>query len=266
MKNSKSNWRSVTAVIGPGVKLALVLSMLLIALASRLPITKASTTHTSIRPVSDFVSAQGTFCIDDGMGGCFHFNPPVPNFFGWSSPAQNLTISVDYAGLADAVVGGAFGTTTEGTITERSLPDGRAEVTVVLHTSNALTWATPFDPNDTTLLFGARVTDVRAGANPALGESLLQVTFINTAPGDPLPDLVQLIFAPLPGQEFPSFISFRARADGELRAAFGVPDGTPGRAQVTQNGLFGAAIRNGFRGALADAFPAEHINLRVVGR
>src|SRR5262245_7980920 len=84
------------------------------------------------RPVDDFVKAQGTFCIDDGSGGCVVFIPPVANFLGWDTlqevPPQKGNVqparcaSVDYAGLADAkikeVSGGtiSFGTTTTGTV------------------------------------------------------------------------------------------------------------------------------------------------------
>jgi len=94
-----------------------------------------------------------------------------------------------------------------------------------------------------------------AGADAAVGESSLQVRFGNTAPGAPLPDLQQLFGAPVPGQEGPSFISFYARADGTLRGNFGVPDGTPGRAEVIETG----------NGATGDGFPAERINLNAVG-
>jgi len=239
---------------------------------------------TTIRPIKDFVDAQGTFCIDDGSGGCFLFVPPVANFIGWDTlqevPPQKGNVqpvrcaSVDYAGLANAKIEGlsggtiSFGTTTDGTVTERLLSDGRAEVSVRLHTKNALTWVAGGGDNDTCdfatdpLVFGYRVPDVLGGADASLGESFLQVKFINTAPGAPLPDLEQLIFAPEPGQEFPSFISFTARADGTLRENFGVPDGTPGRAEVTQTGLF----MTKFKGATGDAFPGERINLMVTGR
>jgi hypothetical protein len=111
------------------------------------------------------------------------------------------------------------------------------------------------------LLFGARVPDVVLGAAAALGDSTLTVQFINTAPGAPLPDLIQLAAFPRPGQELKA-IAIRAQADGELRAAFGVADGTPGRAEVIQVGLFLA----GFHGAVADGFPAERINLSRAGR
>jgi len=63
-----------------------------------------------------------------------------------------------------------------------------------------------------------------------------------------------------PGQEV-RVISFRATASGPLRANFGVPDGTPGRAVVTQTGLF----MSKWKGATADGFPAERVDLYVLG-
>ena len=264
LKSGKGLWPSIVVII---------LGLMVLA-------PMISQAKTTTRPISDFVSQQGTFCFPDGSGGCLIFVPPVANFIGWDNikddtnppPLELVRLaSVDYAGLANDKVeelsGGAvsLGTTTDGTITERSLPDGRAEVTVLLHTKNALTWVVrPINDNDFasgTLLFGARVPDVLAGATPALGESFLQVVFINTAPGAELPDLEQLFFDPKPGQET-SFISFRAQANGELRAAFGVPDGTTGSAEVIQTGLF----MTKFKGATADGFPAELINLKVVGK
>jgi hypothetical protein len=243
--------------------------------------------RTTTRPISDFVSAQGTFCIPCGtqgttcVNGCGLFVPPADNFLGWDTlqevPPQKgnvqpvRCVSVDYVGLANAKIeelsGGiiSFGTTTSGTVAERPLSDGRVEVSVLLHTSNALTWVAGGGDNGVCdfatdpLLFGHRVTDVLAAADAALGDSFLKVVFINTAPGAPLPDLEQLFNDPLPGQEP---ISFRAQANGTLRAAFGVPDGTPGRAEVSQTGLF----MTKFKGATGDAFPAERINLNVVGK
>jgi hypothetical protein len=207
------------------------------------------------RPIEDFVNAQGTYCIDDGGGGCYLFVPPVANFIGWTDSAREIAASVDYAGLANAWAGYAFDTETTGTVTERPLPDGRAEVHVRLHTTNALSWVVDgFDFNGP-LLFGHRAPDVQAGAEPALGESFLHVRFINTAPGAPLPDLIQLFVAPEEGQEL-EFISFYARANGPLA------DGTPGRLQVVQTGL----LMTGFQGAVADGFPVESIILKAVGQ
>lgn len=247
------------------------------------------------RPIEDFVNAQGTYCMSCTTSGttcvkvgnkeCGLFVPPVANFFGWDTlqevPPQHRNVqqplrcaSVDYASLANAKVeellGISLGTTTSGTVTEHLRDDGRAEVSVRLYTKNALIWVASGGDgirgtcNFTTdpLLFGYRVNDVLRGEDPALGESFLQVKFINTASGAPLPDLLQLIYAPEPGQEPPSFISLTARAEGTLRGNFGVPDGTPGRAEVIETGLFITQSR----GATADNFPVERINLNVTGQ
>jgi hypothetical protein len=215
------------------------------------------------RPIAEFVSAQGTFCIDDGAGGCFLFVPPTPNFLGQSDPQAGICSSVDYAGLADAWAGGIFGTTTSGSITERPLADGRAEVHVRLRTDNALTWVIDgcADFSNHNLLFGHRAPDVvNDGASAALGASLWNIVFVNPAPGHPMPDLLQLFIAPEPGQEV-RMLSFYARARGELREAFGVADGTPGFFETSQTGL----LMTAFMGATGDAFPVENIVLRAVG-
>jgi hypothetical protein len=216
----------------------------------------------NIRPIEDFLEAQGT-----GANGI-----PAPlNGIAWIDPMAGLFMGTDYAGLVNQWIeeqsGGAIslGTEIEGKIIERPLPDGRAEVTVLLHTKNAFTVVALFQPESDPpfglALFGHHAWDVVGGADPALGESFLKWVFINDAPGAPLPDLfVELIPGP-PTHEF-IMLSCEASAEGTLREAFGVPDGTPGRAQATQIGLFQTAGK----GATADGFPAEHINLKVVGR
>ena len=196
----------------------------LIALAAFFTfVVLAPTAHgqETTRPIEDFVDTQGTFCIDDGMGGCFLFVPPIENFLGESDPSNGLLSSVDYAGLADDWIGGpdgcgmSFGTTFSGEVTEEELADGRANVHVVLHTDNALTWVTDGGDFNNPLLFGYRAPDVCNGAEPALGRITFIIDFINTAPGAPLPDLLQLFIAPDPGQEFPKFFLTRAR-DGRI--------------------------------------------------
>jgi hypothetical protein len=155
-----------------------------------------------------------------------------------------------------------------GSITERPLKDGRAEVSVILHTKNALTFACPadqlsiFPPEDRTLWFGNLAPAVAAGAAPALGESHLPVVFANTAPGAPLPDLV-VAFIIGPFELELRQLSFRSNSTGPLHAAAGLgPEGAPGRCIVSQTGLFMTA----FKGATADAFPAEVIDLRAIGK
>lgn len=220
------------------------------------------------RPIEEFVDAQGTFCLPDGMGGCFLFVSPVENYIGWSDPAKGICAAFDYAGLADEWItnesGGtiSFGTTTSGSVTERPLADGRAEVHVRLRTRNAMTFGISAcdDFGTDPLLFGHRATDIFDGADAALGKGLFEVKFINTTPGAPLPDLIQLAFFPEEGQEL-VMVSTYFTALGTLRSASGLPDGTPARLTCTQTGLF----FTNFQGATADGFPVEKIKLHVVG-
>jgi hypothetical protein len=207
-----------------------------------------------IRPIEDFLDAQGTLDV-----------PAELQSIGWTDPKTMRFAVVDYTGLANQGIeeqsGGtiSLGTETKGKVIERRLPDGRAEVTVLLHTKNALTWVMApwaFDPYGDDLVFGYRAQDVLEGADPALGESFLMWVFINKAPGAPLPDLVaQTLVGPTVET---LMLSFEAHADGTLREDFGVPDGTPGRAQITEIGLFppGKDPR----------WLAEDIKLKVVGR
>jgi hypothetical protein len=226
------------------------------------------------RPITDFTSRQGTYCLKldtDGnidcttssYGGsdCFLFVPPQPNVAGWTDPKSFRFVLVDYAGLADDhAFGTTFGTTMDGHITELPLSDGRASVAVLLHTQNAFTWASDisssFPGPD---LFGHELGEVLTGADAALGDSLLQLSFTNTAPGALLPDLIQLIFCPETQQRL-DVQSFRASASGSL------PDGTPGRCEVVQTGLIDvSSIANDSSRVALDAFPAEKITIQATG-
>lgn len=225
------------------------------------------------RPISDFLSTQGTFCFPDGSGGCLLFVPPDPNFIAQTNDLDSDVIyfaGVDYAGLA---LPGTYPASKlpkfSGSVIERSLPDGRAEVSVLLHTKNANAWVMEFDPSGDFLdqvanrptVFGHRPADVRRGSTQALVDIFLHLVFTNTAPGAPLPDLVQLSADPAPGQVW-KFIAISAEGNGPLTAEFGVPANTPGKLTIVQTGLL-ASKGQGL--ALQDAFPAEDVNLRVVG-
>ena len=78
-----------------------------------------------IRPIEDFLDAQGT---PDG--------PAELRSIGWTDPKTERFALVDFTGFANQWIeeesGGAIslGTETKGKIIERRLPDGRAEVTV----------------------------------------------------------------------------------------------------------------------------------------
>lgn len=246
-----------------------VLTVCLVALLMALAPASAQTT---IRPISDWVAQQGTFCWPDGSGGCVTFVPPIKNFGGFTSPDR--CVSADYAGLADKwlkeVSAGSVsvGTTMEGTVIERKLKDGTVEVRVVLHTRNALTWVHPAvnyacDPATDPLLFGRRAPEVLAGGVPSLTDLSFDLVFLNTGPGAPLPDLMELFFVfGTPDLRQMQFLAIRAQGEGQLRAAFGVPDPTRGRVTVVQNGIFMAS----WKGALAAGYPVELIRLQPVGK
>jgi hypothetical protein len=235
--------------IGNG-RLAGVMAAMLLA-----PLAFAQTTQ---RPISDFLKEQGTFCIPDGSGGCSLFVPPVPNFVGWGDQAGDLAASVDYAGLANACFGNAFATTMSGVITERALANGRAEDTVLLFTQNALTWVVGplngmIDFVKGPVVFGQRWSTnppvcTLNGASPTLGKSFLHIKFTNTAPGAPLPDLIQLLFSPAPGQGLIEY-TFQANATGALA------NGAPGMVTVVQTGNI---ARSNIQAAV--------INLRAKGK
>ena len=74
--------------------------------------------------------------------------------------------------------------------------------------------------------------------------------FTNAAPGLPIPDFEQLLFAPEAGQAILS-VTFQGSATGHF------PDGRPGTVHVIEK----AILDHGFHGALSDGFPAEFINL-----
>ena len=274
MKNRKP--RNSTKPLPNKLKLALSATALIPLLLAVATLTATA----AQRPITDFTSRQGAYCLqfdssgnvdcaasgyNNHRGGCVLFVPPQPNVGGWIDPKTSVFTLVDYAGLADSLLGGALGTTLDGSVTEVPLPDGRAEVTVLLHTQNALTWASDVSASfPGPLLFGHLLSDVINGQDAALGSSLLQLKFKNTAPGAPLPDLIQLIFCPNTGQELTT-LSFRAQATGTLRAASGVPDGTSGRLEVAQTGLLGvASVANSNSRVALDAFPAEHIVIQAI--
>ncbi len=214
------------------------------------------------RPIADFINAQGSL-------------PYVPQdqaSDAWTDPNSMLVVCVDYNGHANRLIeemsGGliSLGTKIEGEVIERPLADGRAEVTVLLHTKNALTWAAVLVPDAIPpappwgeLLFGYYAEEVVGGKPPVLGDSFFKWVFINSAPGAPLPDLLaQFIEGPTVET---IMLSFEASADGVFRESFGVPEGTPGHVQVTQTGPFRAKdLDYGISG-----WPTEHIHLRITG-
>ena len=224
--------------------------------------------QTTRLPLSDFLDTQGSQSI---------YIPPVPDYFGWVAPPPGVktpapsyvggnSASCDYAGLANewlvANAGPDLGTSFTGSVTKRSLSDGRILVNVELHAINALTFGLRVTAPDfgdfasDPLIFGARAQDVLTGATPGIGECHASFAWKQT-PGP----LVDFNHPSDPNFEFVS-LSFRANATGPLTALAGFgPDGTPGRLIISQTGIF----RTTYMGATADAFPAEFVEVRATG-
>ena len=224
------------------------------------------------RPLSDFLEAQGQ------TNEIFY---PIPEYLAWlnhgelvsssGKPLQWRCAQVDYAGISARYlkehVGLDLGTTVSGFISERPLKDGRAEVLVVIHTTNALAWAQDctydFGPNIPTA-FGEYQTDLLSNPSltPALATSHMVIKFKNTAPGAPFPDLVCTVGVGECTEGFELLSQyFRANGSGPLHASSGFADGTPGKLVVTETGIFrpGPYVSGKSRVAF-DGWPAERVD------
>lgn len=245
-------------------KLRSTINLLSLAMATFVVAATAAAQGAAQRlPISAFLDTQGSQNI---------YIPPVPDYWGWTAPPPGVKTpapsyvggnggSCDYAGLANGwLVENGYpdlGTAFSGSVTTRSLADGRMLVRVELRTVNALAFAfritTPefgdfaVDP----LIFGARAQDVLAGtAPPALGECHASFAW-KQMPG-PLVDFNHAWDQP--GFEIVD-ISFRANARGLLA------DGRPGHLIISETGF--GRIGNG---AMADGFPAEFVEVRPTGK
>ena len=246
------------------------LKLLTVAIAALLISAVASADGPAKKlPLSAFLDTQGSQNI---------YIPPVPDYFGWVAPPPGVktpalsyvggnSASCDYAGLANEWLidnGGAdLGTSISGSVTERPLSDGRILVHVELHAVNALTFGMRITAPDfgnfatDPLIFGARAQDVLLGATPGIGECHASFTW-KQSPG------ALVDFNHTEGNASFEYVdlSFRANANGPLTALAGYgPDGTPGHLIISQTGFF----RTTFKGATADAFPAEFVEVRATG-
>ena len=226
------------------------------------------------RSISDFLSRQGQWSLhfdtngnpdcaasgyDGGLSG-FISEPPLHNYIDWTEPQNNTSASFDYAGLFNAPAGGAFGTTTSGSINEVVHQDGTVTDTIVLHTTHALAWASTGADSYGTGLFGHTAIDVIFhGATPSFGNCTLKLVIKGPAANQPLPDFYQLYYGCGPW----SFVSvdFFGSASGAL------PDGTPAQLQVAEVGLIATAGKANSNSRVAlDAFPTEHIIISTTAR
>lgn len=205
------------------------------------------------RPIEDFIEAQGTanqFLFYAGADA-----PHLRNYaVGFTTatcpgefcqyPTSRIAV-VDYAGGANKYLErhgyGSLNTKTAGSITERVLPDGRAEVTVVLYTTNALTFVSTFDyslpsppqsAETNTRLFGSSVQELfrDSSRRPALGNSSLILIFKNPSLDAPMPDLVNLFAFGVQPKNFElTSLYLHVNASGSL------PDGAQAHCTVLEH-------------------------------
>lgn len=204
------------------------------AAATLFLLCSSAASQMAFRPLSDFLSRQGTFA-----GGLYW--PPVQNYVGWGNENGSQFGLVDYAGLANKYIrttsAGAMdlGTQITGYIQEDYVTGGQGMVTVYLQTRNALTFGCPVAKYPS-LGFGYQAPEVLAGKPAALADCTMILVFLNPVFGAPLPDVLQLFNAPLPGQQ--ALVLFmQASAKGALRTPSGYADGTPGAMYINQLAL-----------------------------
>jgi hypothetical protein len=205
-----------------------------------------STAQATDRPLSDFLSTQGTTST---------FDAPIPDFWGWTNNnPQNLFAGVDYAGLAANYLlthgGRNLGTTLTGGITETLMANGTYEVVITVNGKNVNAWVSPLPGNVATdpTVFGNRPSALLTNPNTpvALVNTSLKITFIATVAGAPIPDMSGPVPYTLKN------VKFSASGPGPLA------DGSTGKLKVIQSGLFNTQ----WKGAVSDGFPAETISIK----
>jgi len=206
-------------------------------------------------PISRFLASQGTFCADNGMGGCAYYMLPTENYLGFVSRTLDQTAVIDYAGIANnwlSAAGRSVGTFIDGTVSEEPLPDGTARVTVRLNGTNVMAYVVNGPDLEGELAFGQSTRGVHMNSEkPALGNVQMTVTFINPRPGMPLPDLMQLVRAPEFGQRIESMVLVYD-GDGVMQ-----PSGAPAHLRV---------VYDGSGGPLMQSHPDAPKSSTVVGR
>ncbi len=226
-------------------------NFLLIALVMTVLAIVQVNAGTRQRPFSDWLSAQGSFVNPVTCGA---------SIFGWLPPDFTTFALADYSGkIAQCITnhgGPVFNPEFSGTVTERDLADGTAEIHVIHHFTDTYVVARDQTQAGSPTILGYRAAELFGQPNrqSALANGMIQVKFIIAQPGDPLPDLTSISNV--------LSLSARIRGEGPLRAAFGVDEGTPGKVMVSQTGLFDIPGRGN---GVADSFPAELVRVFKTG-
>lgn len=200
-------------------------------------------------PFSDWLAAQftnTTFTIFEGRVSSKPF-----------SPLSNLGL-VDYGNVQAASNHLSFGFSATGTVKLTTYADGTGQVRVDENFTNALSWA---DNLSNQVIFGytpgeliAHPTDV-----PALSTGHMQIVYTVPDASHPELNVSNVLFF---GGGTLTQLKFTSSCTGALRAAFGVPEGTPGMLKEENVGL----LNTGGGGATADGFPVEHVDVFALGQ
>jgi hypothetical protein len=232
------------------------------------------------RPIADWLDAQGTL-LPAGSAP-FGSEPLTPYLFGWgNNPDINgdgvadgprYYLWYDYAGVLSrptSTGGGTLGPKSiTGTVIERPLRDGLAQVTVSLAVQDAVIWVVDgtLDPSAADwgtlpVVFGHREDQLAndPSLEPALVDVQFTVTILNEV-GAPLPDLIDSLFS---GRFLGFHIVLNAR--GPLSAAFGVPEGTPGALHWGKPGTLTVPANPHADNGAASLFPDDQFHLFQIG-
>lgn len=238
------------------------------------------------RPFSDYLDAQGKTSIGVPPPPDF----PLPDFIGFGEPigprpdyfSLFRNGSLDYNGTTAAYLashgGPKINTIVTGSVMEIPLHDGRAKVTVKVHTENALTFAytitlddifaDPFYFLHAPLDFGYRASDLLADPSltPSLGSSDFTMTFYNPAPGAAIPDMVDLVYT----SRIVDVIawSYQSVSSGTFHALSGFPEGSQGIVVNNQTAPFHVGFKDNHPvwvpvGTTNDGFPVERVTYKL---
>lgn len=215
---------------------------------------------TTQRPVQDFLDAQ-------------YANPAFGiDFISGRAGAPEYTSRIDFLGvianLVAAPLGADFESTYDGSVTERVRSDGKTEVHVIVrghHVSGTI--FDGFPPSVAGTVWGyIPVYAIQNGLPMSFCDSYFEMTYAtNDPPGSPLAWFVGILAFPEEGQEIID-LKVHASGIGELREAFGVPDGTPGMMKMHSMGLTATAFVEGRVDKLPyDGWPVANVQLQPVG-
>src|SRR5215207_218828 len=169
----------------------------------------------------------------------------------WSDPSSGNFVRIDTFGKVNATLSLNLGTSVTGQVMVRDLGDGTQQVTVIIHTKDAICWG--FNGSNQPA-FGYNPVDVLNGVGPAaLGQATTRLVF------EPQP------VGPISLGDLESLVA-TVTCNGVLRAGSGYPAGTPGIAHTTQVGLGGTGVPSGCPPEVdANCFPAEKVVFKPAG-